>query len=493
MEILFLVLLGFAAKSSWDHVQKTRKASEADRLKEVAKSFKGGAVPKHRLKAAASRHTAGWWLSEAGHGFPVTRRGWHAGWIAHQTEAGQHRARVEQAKTEHAEKQAETMAALPDHQARRAAAQARRDEILAALKGKPEEAKGSREEVQEAADEVARKRAEREQKATAPPLPSETVDRKPAPAPGPYAPRGVVHHDHTLVLPGECPDCGGPGPGIPLVRGDRVGEVREQDGTLVARDAVVLSNDGRRVLLQAPDGRQIDAPSALPLPPTRRADGQPETEADRKFFDLRESGYEGPIDQDGNAAPDEMPGAPREEDLSPIPPSDGAIPQPGPACGNCGRPIGEHTAVDDPQAPDGRELACPRTAVPEPGQADDSTPASPTTGGDTVPTATAETTYDQQLTAAAEVIRSADAEIAELRVRRIAQQVENLATLGLDSGSLSRAAEIDDALKEQEKAAQRVLDAAQAFRDGLVRDHGNVNEAHQAAPQGGAEKAFYQG
>jgi hypothetical protein len=34
---------------------------------------------------------------------------------------------------------------------------------------------------------------------------------------------------------------------------------------------------------------------------TRRIDGKPETDADRKFFDLRDSGYTGPIDQDGNA------------------------------------------------------------------------------------------------------------------------------------------------------------------------------------------------
>jgi hypothetical protein len=34
---------------------------------------------------------------------------------------------------------------------------------------------------------------------------------------------------------------------------------------------------------------------------TRRFDGMPETDADRKFFNLRESGYTGPIDQDGNA------------------------------------------------------------------------------------------------------------------------------------------------------------------------------------------------
>jgi hypothetical protein len=32
---------------------------------------------------------------------------------------------------------------------------------------------------------------------------------------------------------------------------------------------------------------------------SRRFDGLPETEADRRFFDLRGSGYQGWIDQDG--------------------------------------------------------------------------------------------------------------------------------------------------------------------------------------------------
>lgn len=32
---------------------------------------------------------------------------------------------------------------------------------------------------------------------------------------------------------------------------------------------------------------------------SRRFDGKPETEADKRFFDLRASGYRGPIDQDG--------------------------------------------------------------------------------------------------------------------------------------------------------------------------------------------------
>jgi hypothetical protein len=33
---------------------------------------------------------------------------------------------------------------------------------------------------------------------------------------------------------------------------------------------------------------------------SRRVDGRAETAADKRFFDLRESGYKGPIDQNGN-------------------------------------------------------------------------------------------------------------------------------------------------------------------------------------------------
>ena len=32
---------------------------------------------------------------------------------------------------------------------------------------------------------------------------------------------------------------------------------------------------------------------------TRRVDSKPETAADKRFFDLRQAGYTGPIDQDG--------------------------------------------------------------------------------------------------------------------------------------------------------------------------------------------------
>lgn len=39
---------------------------------------------------------------------------------------------------------------------------------------------------------------------------------------------------------------------------------------------------------------------------TRRADRRPETAADKRFFDLRESGYTGPIDEQGSPASSEV-------------------------------------------------------------------------------------------------------------------------------------------------------------------------------------------
>lgn len=52
--------------------------------------------------------------------------------------------------------------------------------------------------------------------------------------------------------------------------------------------------------------RLLDNPRAVDIldaaKTSRRFDRQPETEADKRFFDLRESGYDGWIDQDGRAA-----------------------------------------------------------------------------------------------------------------------------------------------------------------------------------------------
>ena len=43
---------------------------------------------------------------------------------------------------------------------------------------------------------------------------------------------------------------------------------------------------------------------AVGLFSSRRADDKPETPADKRFFDLRESGYTGPVDHNGNSVDD---------------------------------------------------------------------------------------------------------------------------------------------------------------------------------------------
>lgn len=55
---------------------------------------------------------------------------------------------------------------------------------------------------------------------------------------------------------------------------------------------------------------------AEPPEPTRRWDGKPETEADRRLFDERESGYNGPLDSDGYRVPSDDPDAQILEDLA---------------------------------------------------------------------------------------------------------------------------------------------------------------------------------
>lgn len=48
---------------------------------------------------------------------------------------------------------------------------------------------------------------------------------------------------------------------------------------------------------------------------SRRFDGKPETASDARFFDLRASGFEGPVDQDGNAVMSRTDGSGKPLDL----------------------------------------------------------------------------------------------------------------------------------------------------------------------------------
>jgi hypothetical protein len=149
--------------------------------------------------------------------------------------------------------------------------------------------------------------------------------------------------------------------------------------------------------------------------------------------------------------------------------------------------------------PDGPEA----TAAPEPprqpaselwarwpGSDDGTMPVTPPTEGSAM---SGDTTYTQQMTELTAIRRDAEEEVNSVRRKRMLSRLDVLMSLGLDSATLSEAAAIDDALKEQEKAAQQTLDAADAAIHGLQQRHGGIKAAVDDAPvDKPAEPEFYQ-
>ena len=188
---------------------------------------------------------------------------------------------------------------------------------------------------------------------------------------------------------------------------------------------------------------RIRAAAAAELP-TRRLDGQPETDADRRFFDLRQSGYAGPIDQDGYT------------------PEDPEDPE------SAERSWRDLDYLDQPRHQGGEQ----------------STEGSAMSG---------DTTYTQQMHELGEIRRDAEAEVNDVRRKRMVNRLDVLMSLGLDKDTLSDAAAIDDALQAQEKAAQQTLDATDAAIDGLKKRHGGIKEAVDDSPvDKPADGEFYQ-
>jgi hypothetical protein len=104
-----------------------------------------------------------------------------------------------------------------------------------------------------------------------------------------------------------------------------------------------------------------------------------------------------------------------------------------------------------------------------------------------------DTTYSQQMRELEAIRRDAEEEVNSTRRKRMISRLDVLQSLGLDKNTLSEAAEIDDALREQEKAAQQTLDATDAAINGLKQRHGGIKEAVDNAPvDKSAEPEFYQ-
>jgi hypothetical protein len=159
-------------------------------------------------------------------------------------------------------------------------------------------------------------------------------------------------------------------------------------------------------------------------------------------------------------------------------PADTVKPEPG--AQHPARQADSDTDATAEQEP-GPDAATPRGDKPVP---------QPSTEGSTM---AADTTYDQLMKESQDAINEQEQHIESLRRSQVGNWVDGLTGLLNDSHSLSRAAEVDEALRAEQKAAQQVMDALQAFRDGLRHDHGGMNEAHQDAPVRGAQPEFYEG
>jgi hypothetical protein len=110
---------------------------------------------------------------------------------------------------------------------------------------------------------------------------------------------------------------------------------------------------------------------------------------------------------------------------------------------------------------------------------------SPVSGG-------GDTSYTQQMTELQAIRRDAEEEAGSTRRKRMVSRLDVLQSLGLDKNTLSEAAEIDDALQAQEKAAQQTLDATDAAISGLRQRHGGIKEAVDSSPvDKPAEPEFY--
>jgi hypothetical protein len=117
-------------------------------------------------------------------------------------------------------------------------------------------------------------------------------------------------------------------------------------------------------------------------------------------------------------------------------------------------------------------------------------PPSPSTEGTAM---SGDTTYTQQMAELEAIRRDAEEEVNSVRRKRMVNRLDILQSLGLDKDTLSEAAEIDDALQAQEKAAQQTLDATDAAISGLKQRHGGIKEAVDDAPvDKPADPEFYQ-
>jgi hypothetical protein len=200
----------------------------------------------------------------------------------------------------------------------------------------------------------------------------------------------------------------------------------------------------------------VTAAPAVEPEPTRRVDGQPESDADRRFFDQRESGYDGPLDRDGNIPPAGDPDAAILNRMR-----ERAEAEPG------------ADASRNPQPID--------------------TTASPTTQGEQV---AADTNYDIVMENARKRAEEAEQDAAAAAQRHTAatQHAEDMQAVGVQGGTMTAQMDLVDQLKKAEEDHKAIAEQAVAVRDALTKEHGGIKAAVDDAPiPRPAETDFYVG
>lgn len=367
MEFLLIFALAYAADKAIQHVRRRMGESRSERIAEGMEKFPE--MSRGRRKRMAARHDTGWLASEVAHGFPVTRTGWHAGWLSHKTAAVHQKAIRDEARRTHADVQ----------DSLRAATAKEADRNVTAITGAAGVSDLTRKQAADTLAKVIPITAAKGVSEGVSDGGSQEAVPEAAPEPGPYAPQ-ATSPDAEPAAPGitRCQACGHEG------------------------------RPGDELVTKQPEGWKVHQSHF--------------TDPDSGFYEPSEDNW-----------PSGVP----------------------------------HKRKSDPA------------------------PSAPTQG-EPVTTQAADITYDQVIRECESEIEDCDSRLAELHRKQLGNMADSLTGVLRDGPTLSSLADWDDSVQAQIKAVQDAKEHAEAVRDGMKRNHGGMNQAHQDAPVQGAQPQFYE-
>jgi DNA primase len=133
-----------------------------------------------------------------------------------------------------------------------------------------------------------------------------------------------------------------------------------------------------------------------------------------------------------------------------------------------------------PLNPQGQQQQ-PSWQQPKTGQAETS-PAPPPASTKGTTTMSGDTNYEQELAELTAMLQDAEEDLNSVQRKRMKSRVDILSTMAVDQATLAEAADIDDALQQQEKAAQQTYEAIQTAIAGLQKRHGGIKQAVDDSP-----------